>query len=228
MTDFDAYLLDLHGPDPFAAVRAASESHRIGHAPSLPGGEQECGVYPSDALKMRAMATIVRATGASRILEIGCGLGYSALWLATAAGERGRVQTIDRFVEHASAARSFTEDYGLADRIEVIEGEGAPVLAGLRGPYDVVHDDGWFAAQPAYYDRLAGLIRPGGLLVMSNWSLLEHAVTGESPLDWSEFAGESWAKDVRSYARILTADPRYDVSFIQRPPLALAVRRNDG
>ena len=89
-------------------------------------------------------------------------------------------------------------------------------------------DDGWFATQPPYYDRLASLLRPGGLLVMSNWFLLEHAVTGESPLDWSQFAGESWAADVTNYASILAADSRYDVSFVQRPAFALATRRGDG
>lgn len=228
MTDFDAFLLDLYGPDPFAAVRAASDEHRRAHAPSLQGGEQECGVYPSDPVKMRALSAIIRSNGATSILEIGSGLGYSALWLATAAGEDATVQSIDRFAEHAELARAFAEDFGLAGRVEVIEGEGAAVLERLRGPYDAIHDDGWFASRPAYYDRLASLLRPGGLLAMSNWFLLEHAVTGESPVDWSLFAGESWADDIKNYARTLAADPRFDVSFIPRPSFAIAVRRDDG
>ena len=228
MTDFDAYLLDLYGPDPFAAVRQASEAHRLDHAPSLPGGEQECGVYPSDP-DQDAHDLGDRPRG-RRDANPGGRLraGLQRVWLATAAGERGKIQTIDRFTEHAGAARDFTADFGLADRIEVIEGEGTAVLQDLRGPYDVIHDDGWFATRPAYYDGLASLLRPGGLLVMSNWFLLEHAVTGESPLDWSQFAGKSWADDVMDYATVLAADPRYDVSFVQRPAFALATRRSDG
>jgi hypothetical protein len=60
---------------------------------------------------------------------------------------------------------------------------------------------------------------------MSNWFLLEHAVTGESPVDWSQFAGPTWAEEVQQYARRLAADVRYDVSFIREPSLALAWRR---
>jgi predicted O-methyltransferase YrrM len=137
------------------------------------------------------------------------------------------VETIDCFPEHAALALGFTAQYRLVERISVTTGDGATILGDLSGPYDVIHDDGWFATQPAYYDRLAALLRPGGLLVMSNWFLLEHAVSGGSPVDWSQFAGKSWADDVRSYASILARDPRYDVSFVRQPAFALAYRRND-
>jgi predicted O-methyltransferase YrrM len=225
--DFNAYLAGLYGPDAFAEVRAASEAHRLEHAPSLAGGEQECGVYPSDALKMRVLTTIVRAIGAHRVLEIGGGFGYSALWFAAAMGESGHVETIDRFPQHIDAIERYATRFGVAERLTALPGEADAILGKLRGPYDVIHDDGWFGAEPPYYGRLAGLLRPGGLLVMSNWFLLEHAVAGQSPVDWSQYAGPTWAEDIRAYARRLEDDERYDVSFVQRPPFALAYRRTD-
>ena len=223
----DRFLLDISGPDPFADIIRASEAHRLEHASTLAGGEQECGTYPSNALKMRVFVTIARTAGARRVLEIGGGLGYSALWLADAVGDSGHVETIDRFSEHIAEIESQAERFGLADRISALHGEGEELLRDLSGPYDLIHDDGWFAAQPPYYERLADLLRPGGLLLMSNWFLLGHAVAGESPIDWSQFAGPAWEKDVRSYARRLTADERWDVSFVQRPAFALARRRHD-
>jgi predicted O-methyltransferase YrrM len=222
--DFSKYLNDLYGDDPFADVRVASNEHRLSHAKILAGGEQECGVYPSDALKMRVVVTVARAVTARRILEIGGGFGYSALWLAAAGGH---IETIDRFPEHVAAIRTHADRFGLSERLQALEGEGEALLATLDGPYDLVHDDGWFAAEPRYYERLAGLVRPGGLLVMSNWFLLEHAITAESPVDWSQFAGPSWRDDIRAYARRLTSDERWDLSFIQRPAVALAWRRPD-
>ncbi len=224
---FASYLLGLYATDPFANVRAASEAHRIEHAASLSGGEQECGVYPSDALKMRVLATVVSAAGAKRVLEIGGGFGYSAFWFAETVGKGRTVETIDRFPEHILAIQTYAKQFGLEDRIEALYGEGDDILRSLSGPYDVIHDDGWFGAQPAYYERLADLLRPRGLLIMSNWFLLEHAVTGESPIDWSQFAGPTWADDIQAYALRLVNDERYDVSFIQRPAMALAYRRDD-
>ena len=213
-----SFLLDLQGGDPFAHVRAASDAHREEHGP-------ECGVYPSDPLKARLLATLVRATAAKRVLEIGGGLGYSALWLADAAGPDGRVETIDRFPEHAAPARLYAEEAGLAGRLNVIEGEGADVLATLTGPYDLIHDDGWFAHEPPYLDTMVSLLRPGGLLLISNFFLLEQAVTGRTTMDWAQFTGPDWAESVKAYAKNLVSRRDLHVSFIMSPSwVALAVR----
>jgi predicted O-methyltransferase YrrM len=174
---------------------------------------------------MRFIATLARATAARRILEIGCGLGYSALWLADAAGPDGRVQTIDRFPEHVNLARRFVAEAGLAERLEVLVGEAVDILPTLPGPYDLVHDDAWFAREPPYLERAIDLLRPGGLLVMSNWFLLQHAVVGGAATDWSQFAGPDWAEEVKAYAEKITRHPRLNVSFVIQPAyLGLAVR----
>jgi predicted O-methyltransferase YrrM len=221
-----SYILDLYDGDPFARVYDSSNAHREEHAPTLTGGAQECGVYPSGAVKMRVLATLVQAAAAKRILEIGCGLGYSALWLADAAGPDSTVETIDRFPEHAELARGFALEFGLAERVRILLGEGDDILAGLAGPFDLIHDDGWFGCQPPYYDRVVELLRPGGLWVLSNWFLLDQAITGKTTMDWAQFAGPRWADDVKSYARILTSDPRLYVSYIVQPSwVALAVKR---
>ena len=232
MPDTDArelvygHLRRLYGSDPFARVYDASNAHREKHAPTLAGGVQECGVYPSEAVKMRLLATLIRAVGARRILEIGCGLGYSAIWLADAAGPDATLETMERFPEHAALAREFATEFGLAERVRVILGEGNDILADLEGPYDFIHDDGWFGQQPEYYDRVVELLRPGGLWVLSNWFLLEQAITGQTTMDWAQFAGPRWKDDVKSYARVLTSDPRLYVSYIMQPSwIALAVRR---
>jgi predicted O-methyltransferase YrrM len=226
VADVSAYLLDLFGGDRFARVYAASNAHREEHAPTLSGGVQECGVYPSEPLKMRVLSTLVRAAGAKRILEIGCGLGYSALWLADGAGPDATVETIERFPEHADLARGFAAEFRTAGSVEVLEGEADAILDGLAGPYDVIHDDGWFGQQPGYYDRVIELLKPGGLWILSNWFLLDQAISGNTTMDWAQFAGRRWAEDVMDYARTLTSDPRLHVSYIMQPSwVALAVKR---
>ena len=220
------HVLHLYGGDPFAHVFDASNSHREEHSRTLPGGAQECGVYPSDAVKMRLLATLVRAVAGKRILEIGCGLGYSALWLAEAAGADGTVETIDRFPQHAELARGYASEFGLGERLHILLGEGDAILGSLAGGYDVVHDDGWFGHQPSYYERVVELLRPGGLWILSNWFLLAQAITGNTSMDWAQFAGPQWADSVKAYAQALTSDPRLYVSYIMQPAwLALAYKR---
>ena len=220
------YLLDLYGGDRFARVYEASNAHREEHALILAGGVRQCGVYPSEAVKMRVLAALVQAVGAKRLLEIGCGLGYSALWLADAASSGATVDTIDRFPEHTQLASGFVAEFELSQRVRVLLGEGGDILAGLNGPYDFIHDDGWFGHQPEYYHRVVELLRHGGLWVLSNWFLLEQAITGKTTMDWAQFAGPRWGEDIKAYARALTSDPRLYVSYIMQPSwVALAFKR---
>jgi len=225
----NAYLLELLGGDPFAEVYEACAPHREAHTSALrEGGWPDCGVYPASPQKMRLLSTLLRALGARRGLEIGGGLGYSALWLADAMGLAGQLETIDRDADHIATIDRYTEQFGLAGRIIAIHGEADDVLQRLSGPYDVIHDDGWFGEQPAYYEQMLALLRPGGVLLLANFFLLEQAVTGELTADWTVWAGPQWAENVRAYAATLASDPRLDVSFIMRPAwIGVAYKRPD-
>ncbi len=65
--------------------------------------------------------------GARKVIEVGCGLGYSSLWLAHAAPD-ARVTTVERRPEHAHLARENFQQQGFADRITIIEGDESEVL----------------------------------------------------------------------------------------------------
>lgn len=214
-------LAELYGDDPFDEVVRSAEVHRESHG-------SQCGLYPAGPQVMHLAATIVRATGARRILDLGTGFGYSALWLATAAGEDGTVDAIDRFPEHVAAAREFAVRFGLSNRIAFVAGEVSSVVDGLSPPYDLIHDDAWFAAKPPYLERVLQLLRPGGTLTMPNWFLLEDALRGHARRDWVEFAGPEWAESTLAYARHLSSHPMLHVSWSFFPPLGIAVKRPGG
>ena len=216
----EASLLELYGGDPFAANIHAADEHRAAHGPG-------CGLYPAGPHVMRLVAVLVRASGSTRILDIGTGFGYSALWLAEAAGVGARIEAIDRFEEHLVAARRFAERAQLAVRISFMHGEASEVVPQLTGPYDLVHDDGWFAAQPDYFGRVVELLRPGGLLTMPNWFLLSNALTGARHEQWSQFGGEGWEDATVRYAHILASDSRIDITWTVSPPLGIAVKRRN-
>ena len=170
------------------------------------------------------VAVLVKASPAQRILEIGCGLGYSALWLAEGCRPQGIVDTIERDCGHAALAQQQIELAGLDRRIAVHEGEADLVLEELSGPYDFVYDDGWFMEEPAYLGRLVDLIRPGGLITMANWFPLQDAVLGGGEIDWTDLHGADWAESIDAYARKLASHPRLSLAYILQPWLGLAVK----
>ncbi|MGH2587884.1 MAG: O-methyltransferase, partial [Dehalococcoidia bacterium] len=113
------------------------------------------------------IGVLAGAVGARRTLEVGCGLGYSALWLAYGSTPNGRIETIEEDETHAAIARQLIQEHGYAERITV---HGAPyveALPRLDGPFDVIFYDA-FVPGPSDLDQFVRLLRSGGLLITSN------------------------------------------------------------
>jgi predicted O-methyltransferase YrrM len=123
------------------------------------------------------LAFLVRLTGARRALEVGTFTGYSALAVASALPEDGRLVTCDVSAEWTAVARRYWEEAGVAGRIELRLGPAERTLAALReegagGTFDFAFIDADKPAYDAYYEACLELIRPGGLIALDNmlWS----------------------------------------------------------
>jgi predicted O-methyltransferase YrrM len=123
------------------------------------------------------LALLVRLIGAKRTLEIGTFTGYSALTVAQALPEGGKVIACDVSEEWTSIARRYWREAGLADRIELRLGPAAKTLtallqAGAAGSFDFAFIDADKSGYDAYYELCLQLIRPNGLIAIDNvlWS----------------------------------------------------------
>jgi predicted O-methyltransferase YrrM len=116
----------------------------------------------------RLLALLVRAAGATRVLEVGTLFGYSGIWMARELPEGGRLDTIEIEKLHADAAEHWFERAGLADRVTVHRGAGAEVLATLPGPYDVAFIDADKDGYPEYGRLALERLRPGGIVIADN------------------------------------------------------------
>ena len=114
------------------------------------------------------------------------------------------------------------KEQGFGDSVRFVTGRVRNVLDSIAGPFDVVHDDAWFAQRPDHLETMLGLLRPGGLLTMVNWFLLVDAITGQPRNDWGSFAGPKWAEETLSYANHLAARSDISVTWVTTPPIAFA------
>ena len=106
-----------------------------------------------------------------RILEIGTAVGFSALFLRQFQPEEGSITTIEKVPAKIRAARENFKRLDPEERIHLLEGDAAEVLASLadRGEtYDFIFLDAAKAQYPVYLTQIRRLLLPGGLLVSDN------------------------------------------------------------
>jgi caffeoyl-CoA O-methyltransferase len=116
----------------------------------------------------RLLALLVRAAGATHVLEVGTLFGYSGIWMARQLPPGGHLDTIEIDPMHADAAEHWFERAGLADRVTVHRGAGLDVLRGLTGPYDVAFVDADKKTYPEYIRLSLERLRPGGIVAADN------------------------------------------------------------
>jgi len=114
---------------------------------------------------------LLRAARCEDAIELGCAIGYSAIWLGR--GCTGQVVTTELDADRAARARHNLADAGLADRVQVLEEDGIGYLERDDSPVGCVFNDLLNSfPDEATVDRCfaASLrrLRPGGLLLADN------------------------------------------------------------
>lgn len=120
---------------------------------------------------------LVRSIGARRALEIGTFTGYSALAVAAALPDDGKLVCCDVSDEWTQIARRYWREAGLADKIDLRLAPANDTLAALArdpGPdsFDFAFVDADKTGYDGYYERCLTLVRRGGLIAFDNtlWS----------------------------------------------------------
>ena len=140
-------------------------------AQGLPSSQRSRSVAPTTGAFLYAVCA--PQTGCE-VLELGTSHGYSTIWLAAATRILGgRVLSLEHDPARVAAARGNVEDAGLADWVEILEGDALETLPGIDDVFDVVFID----AEKEDYEELFRLVRgklePGALVIADN--VMSHA-----------------------------------------------------
>lgn len=159
--------VSLREPDVLARLRAETAS--------LPMARMQ--ISPEQG---QFMALLIELIGAERTLEVGTFTGYSALAVALALPDHGKVTACDVSEEYTAIGRRYWAEAKVADKIdlrlapavETLDALIALMADGETGAYDFMFIDADKENYDAYYERGLTLLRPGGLIAIDNvlWS----------------------------------------------------------
>ena len=157
------------------------------------------------------MALLIELTGARKCLEVGTFTGYSALAVALALPDDGRLIACDISEEFTARAKPFWEEAGVAGKIELRIGQALDTLdalieGGESGTFDFAFIDADKVNYLGYFQRALDLARPGGLICVDN-VLWNGAVADPSRNDEDTEA-------IRAFNAALTNDPRISLSML--------------
>jgi predicted O-methyltransferase YrrM len=168
------------------------------------------------------LEVLARLAGATRILEIGTAIGYSTLWLARALPADGVIFTIEIDPERAALARSAFERAGVASKVNVMVGDASRLIHKVAGPFDLVFQDGHKPHYAELLDRVAAVLRPGGVLVTDNVLWDGEVVPGFRPTPTRDTV------DTEAVARFnerIATDARFRTSWLPlRDGVAVSVK----
>ena len=147
---------------------------------------QETADFPKGGMQVapefgQLLGFLVGLTGARRALELGTFTGYSALRVALALPEDGRLVACDGNEEALAVARRYWAEAGVDGKIDLRVGEIADTLPGVVADYgpdcfDFAFIDADKLGYANYYETGLKLLRRGGLMVFDN-VLMGAAVT---------------------------------------------------
>ena len=189
----------------------ASEQHEVLRGLRAETGRLPNGNWAITPEQAAFLQLLVHVMDARRVIDVGTFTGYSALAMALAMPEDGRIVTCDIAEGWSKMGEHYWRNAGVEGKIDLRIGPGVQVLGemiaeGGAGGFDLAFLDADKRSYPVYLDQLAELLRPGGLLVADN-VLWRARVLDEADAD-PDTAG------VRAFNEKLHGDPRFDTVIL--------------
>jgi caffeoyl-CoA O-methyltransferase len=188
----EAYAERLTSPhEPLLAELSAATADELGSEGMLTG-----------PVAGRLLELLVWAAQPIRVLEIGTFSGHSALSMAAALPDGGRIDACELDPHRAAVAQRFFDRSPVGDRITLHVGPALETVAQLEGTFDFVFIDADKPGYIGYYEAVVPRLAPRGLIVADNTLRAGYVLDDEN--DPAALFNEHVARDPRTVQALLT------------------------
>ena len=145
-----------------------------------------------------------------KILEIGTAVGYSAMCFTNFLTEDGRIDTIEREVERVKEARGNIEKVGVADKIQIYEGDAVEILPTLKERYDAVFIDAAKGKYPFFLKEALRMIKPNGIIFADNILYKGYVLS-----DYNKHKQRTAVRNLREYIKEVSENPNLETQILE-------------
>ena len=146
----------------------------------------------------------------SRILEIGTAVGYSAMCFSEYLQPDGKIDTIERDAERIAEARINIEKVGVADKINIYEGDAVEILPTFNEKYDMVFIDAAKGKYPFFLKEALRMIKPNGVILADNILYKGYVMS-----DYNKHKQRTAVRNLREYVKEVTENPNIETEILE-------------
>ena len=170
--------------------------------------EENIPIIMDDTLEM--VDKILKDTKPKRILEIGTAVGYSAMCFSEYLQDGGKIDTIERDKNRIAEAKTNIEKVGVADKINIYEGDAVEILPTLNEKYDVAFIDAAKGKYPFFLKETLRMIKPDGIILADNVLYKGYVMS-----DYNKHKQRTAVRSLREYIKEITENPHIETEILE-------------
>ena len=184
--------------------------------------EEHIPIIMDDTLEV--VDKILKDIKPKKILEIGTAVGYSAMCFSEYLQEGGKIDTIERDEERIAEAKINIEKVGVADKINIYEGDAVEILPTLNEKYDVAFIDAAKGKYPFFLKESLRMINSNGIILADNILYKGYVMS-----DYNKHKQRTAVRNLREYIKEVTENPDIETEILEvGDGLAISKIKNNG
>ena len=159
---------------------------------------------------LEVMERYLKEINPRRILEIGTAVGYSAMCFTEFLGENGKIDTIEREADRVKEARENIKKVGVAEKINIYEGDAVEILPTLNDKYDAVFIDAAKGKYPFFLKEALRLINLNGIIFADNILYKGYVMS-----DYNKHKQRTAVRNLREYIKEVSENPNLETEILE-------------
>lgn len=153
---------------------------------------------------------IIKQLNARSILEVGCNVGYSSIFMSHVMNNEGRVVTMERSEKFYEEALQNIKGFGLEKNIEVHFGDATEILEKVEGTFDIAFIDAAKSHYKLFFDKCCQKMKSGGIILSDN-VLYQGMIASDKLVVRRK---KTLVRNLRNYLEYISHDDRYITSVL--------------